>query len=212
MAKQQQNEQLTVYAALLRAREEFPTIVKDETADVGKYKYKYVELSSVLAAVTPALTKHGLILVQTVDCHAQHGPVLLTRLVHIDSGTDIQSGYPLQPDRPNDPQALGKAVTYARRYSIFAVLGLAPEDDDAQKTDRPARQKQLQKAEETPDEDPSILAAIAKLGGAKSFQFLKERYFSLPEHIRNDPRVVKAKNVQYRKLERQAKEQQEAAT
>lgn len=200
MAKQvpSQPEALSVYAALLRAREEFAPVVKDETADVGKYTYKYVELSTLLAAVTPALSKYGLIVVQTVD-HTEHGPVLVTRLVHVDSGTEIGSSYPLQPARPNDPQALGGAVTYARRYALLCILGVAPEDDDGQKASRPVATRKADKPADY-EYDRQVKAALAEVGKATSRDDLNRRFLALPESMRKDKAVNEACKAIARRL------------
>jgi len=57
-------------------------------------------------------------------------PVLTTRLMH-SSGEWLEGEWPLNPVK-NDPQALGAASTYARRYSLMAALGIATEDDDGE--------------------------------------------------------------------------------
>jgi hypothetical protein len=205
-ATPQSSEPATVYAALLRAREEFQPVVKSETADVGKFTYKYVDLGTVLAAVTPALTKHGLILVQTVDFLA-HNVVLLTRLVHVDSGTDIVSGYPLQPAKPNDPQALGSAITYARRYAILALLGLAPEDDDAQQASKPAHRQPPTTADNRPADhsrDKEEAGALRTLGQAKTLAELRQLWSGLPQHLREDSVVIRGKDALKKKLGKEA--------
>ncbi len=114
---------MTVYRALAAARAEFPPIKKDRSA----YNYKYADLSTVMDAVTPILRKHQLEIVQTVQMDR-----LDTTLYWIDDDaiTDdsIACSLPLPTDAAS--QALGSAITYARRYSIVTLLGLVTEDDD----------------------------------------------------------------------------------
>jgi hypothetical protein len=87
------------------------------------FKSKYATLTSVLRAVQHPLSKNGLSIVQTVDSEK-----LITTLLHA-SGQWISSEYPLHVTK-RDPQGFGAAVTYARRYSVKALLSLAEEDND----------------------------------------------------------------------------------
>lgn len=89
------------------------------------FKSSYASLDAVLRVVNPALGKHGLCLTQWPD-----GEVLRTMLGH-ESGQWISADYPIHPVKP-DPQGVGSAITYARRYAAMAVLGVAPEDDDGE--------------------------------------------------------------------------------
>ncbi|OFW58460.1 MAG: hypothetical protein A2133_00840 [Actinobacteria bacterium RBG_16_64_13] len=117
-------------AALAKAQAEFPSVKKDQTAKIesqkGSYSYTYADLASVLEAVRGPLTKNGLALVQPMTWSDEH-PWLLTRLLH-SSGQWIESRYPLA--MYERPQEMGSAITYARRYTISALLGIAAEEDD----------------------------------------------------------------------------------
>jgi hypothetical protein len=85
---------------------------------------------------------------------------LITRLVH-SSGQYFESVYPL-PTTAIDPQSMGSAITYARRYSLCPLLGIAGEtDDDAQG----AKQAEAEKQEA--EEDQKRAAARAKMEEAK---------------------------------------------
>jgi hypothetical protein len=109
--------------ALIKARAEFPPILKDKNNP--HFKVSYASLDSVLDAVTPVLCKHGLAIVQVME----KGNILKTQLFH-ESGEVIVSEYEL-PDI-QDSQKKGAALTYARRYSVCALLSItADEDDDA---------------------------------------------------------------------------------
>lgn len=114
---------INLIQALIKARAEFPPIEKDKTNP--HYKMSYASLDSVLDAVTPSLCKHGLAIVQLME----RGNILKTHLFH-ESGEVLTSEYEL-PDI-SDSQKKGAALTYARRYSVCALLSItADEDDDA---------------------------------------------------------------------------------
>ena len=120
----------SLVAALIAAQSEIGPITKDKTAKTGAYSYTYADLPAVLEAVQPALHGNGLCITQTVG--SENGlPHLITTLRHT-SGETIEGHYPLIVPSMDDPQKLGGAVTFARRYSILAMLNLATEDDDAQ--------------------------------------------------------------------------------
>ena len=113
--------------ALIKAKTEFNPIQKDGTNP--HFKKKYATLDAVLAAVTPALGQHGLVIIQTTElCEGK--TVLQTHLYH-ESGESITSNYPLP--EISDCQKFGAALTYARRYAVCAILSVtADEDDDAE--------------------------------------------------------------------------------
>lgn len=113
-------------AALAVAQGEIKGAIKD--AENPYFKSSYADLASVWDACRSALSKNGLAVVQTTtDC--EFGKIrLVTRLIH-KSGQWIKSALLLKPMK-DDPQALGSAITYGRRYSLAAMVGVAPEDDD----------------------------------------------------------------------------------
>lgn len=116
-------------AALDAAAQEFNTVLKDKNNPA--FKSKYADLGAVLDAVSPALHKHGLRLTHQVQGTFTEAPGenLATFLWHIESGEYLQSVQRLEPVQKT-PQGIGSAITYARRYSIMALLCLTAEDDD----------------------------------------------------------------------------------
>lgn len=119
--------------ALIKARAEFPSIQKDKINP--HFKVSYASLDSVLDAVTPVLCKHGLAIVQVTAV----GNILKTHLFH-ESGEFLTSEYEL-PDI-QDSQKKGAALTYARRYTVCALLSItADEDDDSNATKDELRSK-----------------------------------------------------------------------
>lgn len=91
------------------------------------FKSKYADLPTIRDAVTGVLSKHGLAIAQFTRC-GEHGTVLVTRLMHADGGV-IDGEFPL-PNLSDQPQKMGSAITYARRYSLAAMCGIAAEEDD----------------------------------------------------------------------------------
>lgn len=123
----------TLAGALARVQEELPQVLKAETATIpgkeGKqgYKYSYADLAAVSRAILPILGKHGLSWV-TKPTLLDGRFVLVYKLLHGPSGEVEEGVYPL-PDR-GSPQDVGSAITYARRYCLCSVSGVAPDDDD----------------------------------------------------------------------------------
>jgi hypothetical protein len=90
------------------------------------FKNRYADLASVRDAISPALTKHGIAVTQTMK--VSDGSFMLeTTLLH-KSGQWIASDYPLPLNAK--PQELGSALTYARRYSLSSLVNIAADDDD----------------------------------------------------------------------------------
>jgi ERF superfamily len=114
-------------SALLAVQKEAPKLQKDGVNP--HFKNKYVPLDSLMEAITPVLTGHGLVWI-TLPCRDEQGePALRYRLVHVESGEEITETMPLLL-KAEDPQGQGSAITYARRYSLMALLGLVANDDD----------------------------------------------------------------------------------
>ena len=119
-----------IAAAVLAAQKEMPAIHKDSKADTGKFSYTYLSLQKLLETVVPVLNKHGLALLQAPAIDDISGrQILYTRLVH-ESGEEIEFASPLIVTGNETPQAWGGAVTYARRYALTALLGIAADEDD----------------------------------------------------------------------------------
>lgn len=102
---------------------------------------KYADLLAVWDACREALTNNGFAITQIADTDSEGRAVLETVLMHT-SGEWIKGRLPLLPVK-TDPQAQGSALTYARRYSLAAIVGLCTEgDDDAEGSmDRKGKQK-----------------------------------------------------------------------
>ena len=91
------------------------------------FKSKYADLAGIRDTVTPALSANGLSISQFTEI-GDGILIVCTRLIHA-SGQWIESQYPIINDT-NKPQAMGSAMTYARRYSLSAICGISSEADD----------------------------------------------------------------------------------
>ena len=115
----------TVLFNLKQARKEMGDIKKDSVNPF--HKSKYASLAVYIEAVDEPLDRWGMILVQHIGGDYDK-PLLITELTHIESGEWIRS-YVQLPNPKQDCQGLGAAITYLRRYSMSALLGLHPEND-----------------------------------------------------------------------------------
>lgn len=122
------------------------------------FKSVYAGLPSILEAIQVPLEESGLTFSQHPDSES-----MTTILIHCESGEYLQSSFLMKPVK-NDPQSIGSAITYARRYSLGAILGLNIDiDDDGNKASQPKIQV------------PSIPAKRKALLGQKQFDELRAR-------------------------------------
>lgn len=154
-------------AALAKAQAAIRGAEKDRTNP--HFKQQYATLDSVWQACRKALTEHGLSVVQGVSGDGEIVTVT-TRLMHA-SGQWMQSALALKPVK-NDPQAAGSAITYARRYALAGMVGVAPTDDDdgnagSGRNDAPAQAKAsapaASPAAANPASEPPTKEAMARL-------------------------------------------------
>jgi ERF superfamily protein len=91
------------------------------------FRSKYADLAGIRDTVTKPLADNGIAVVQTVDPSGENGVYLRTRLLHT-SGQWIEGACPIL--NVTDMQKMGSAITYARRYSLSAICGIAADEDD----------------------------------------------------------------------------------
>jgi hypothetical protein len=120
------NNQAKVCAAFLKAQKGFAPALKTSTNP--HFKSRYADLSAVVEAVIDSLNENGISLLQVTHPNA-NGVSIETLLIH-ESGEKLSGGVLTVPAAKQDPQGYGSALTYARRYSLMATCGIAPEDDD----------------------------------------------------------------------------------
>ena len=115
-----------VAAALSKAQAKIQGAMKD--ADNPYFKSKYADLGNVWEACRKALTDNGLSVIQTTQGNDPDTVTMVTMLAH-SSGQWIRGYLTMKPTKA-DPQGIGSCCTYARRYGLQAMVGVAPEDDD----------------------------------------------------------------------------------
>jgi hypothetical protein len=115
-----------IAAALVKAQKAFGPALKTSTNPA--FRSKYAKLENCIDAVIDALNDNGIMLMQNTHDHPT-GIVVETLFLH-ESGEVVSNGKLYVPAAKNDPQGFGSALTYARRYSLMAACGIAPEDDD----------------------------------------------------------------------------------
>jgi len=121
------------------------------------FKSKYADLSSVWNACRKLLTENGLSVAQTCD-EIEGRLIIETTLLH-SSGEWISGRLALNPVK-NDPQGIGSAITYGRRYSLSAMVGICPEDDDAEAGMGRKKQQSQPKSNTSTSNNPASDAQI----------------------------------------------------
>lgn len=120
----------------MKAQKDFAPALKSSLNP--HFKSKYCGLDGCIEAVIDALNENGIGLVQrTFDDTS--GVTVETVFIH-ESGESLECGKLHVPASKNDAQGYGSALTYARRYSLMAACGIAPEDDDGQAASKPVQQ------------------------------------------------------------------------
>jgi hypothetical protein len=125
-----------LFEAMAKAQAEITDAEKDSTNPF--FKSKYADLASVRAACVPAMAKNGLCVMQFPFAEGK-STIVVTILGH-SSGQYIRAELTLTA-KDDGAQSIGSAITYARRYSLMAVAGVAAseEDDDGNAAARPNR-------------------------------------------------------------------------
>ena len=117
----------TLAAALAAFQSELPHLGKANTANAGTYMYKYADLADVSTLVLPLLGKHGLSF-SAKPTLTDDGRFVLEYTLRHAAGDSDTGRYPLPSS--GSPQQIGSAITYARRYALSSVTGIAPDEDD----------------------------------------------------------------------------------
>lgn len=115
-----------IAAAFVKAQKAFAPALKTNTNP--HFKSRYVGLDGCIEAVIDALNNNGIALLQPT--HEDGTGVTVETLFLHESGEILSGGKLHVPAAKQDPQGYGSALTYARRYSLMAACGIAPEDDD----------------------------------------------------------------------------------
>tara|TARA_R110000737_G_C14270504_1_gene430336 strand:- start:28 stop:549 length:522 start_codon:yes stop_codon:yes gene_type:complete len=139
---------MSIYKQLLKVQLEVGAISKDSKNPF--FKSKYFDINKLIEVVNPVLSKHGLVLLQPIEDNK-----VVSRLFDAESEKFVESWLEL----PNltDPQKIGSAISYYRRYTLSSLLGLQAEDEDG--NGLKAKPKPVQKP--IPKDFDGLLNAIA---------------------------------------------------
>src|SRR5436853_6886705 len=127
----------TIAAALAKAQAELTNPEKSLTATIrspfpreGDRTFRYASLASGLYIVRKSLGQHEIAIIQSTAIDEDSGQIRLITLLAHASGEWISSDWPVCPiSETAAPHRMGAALTYARRYALFALVGIAGEDD-----------------------------------------------------------------------------------
>lgn len=148
-----------IAAALVKAQINFEKARK--SSKNPHFKSNYAALDVCVDAVRDALNNEGIFLSQ--PCHeCADGVIVETVFLH-SSGEMFSAGKLHVPAAKNDPQGYGSALTYARRYSLLAACGIAPEDDDGNAASKNTKDEELSKSLAAYDKNLSKCETIEQL-------------------------------------------------
>lgn len=165
-----------IASALVKAQKGFAPALKSSTNP--HFKSKYADLSACVEAVIDSLNANGIMLMQ--PCHESESGVTVETMFLHESGETISAGKLHVPAAKQDPQGYGSALTYARRYSLMAACGIAPEDDDGNAAVAES-QRSLERVKQ----------AKELLHRCSSLTELKDAFEQLPPHMKSLCKVVK---------------------
>ena len=189
-----------VYAALAMAQTQMGKALK--AAANPHFKTKYADLADVTEAALPALNANGIAVFQplrTID--GQH--YVVTIFAH-SSGETIECAVPLLVNK-NDMQGLGSAITYARRYGLMMMAGIAPEDDDGNAAVSAAPMIERRPAPRPPAvSEDAIAEAFGYLTGADDLPDLQRVWGNIPADVKAVAKVIAAKDARKAQLQKPA--------
>lgn len=182
-----------LYCALSAAQAQMGRALKDSKNP--HFKSTYADLASVMDACIPALTANGIAVIQPTG-EDEMGRFVKTILVHGESGESAECRVPLIVAK-NDMQGFGSAVTYARRYGLMSMAGVAPDDDDGN-----AAAKSPPKEEKPAGASQSeIETAKTSLASATDLDALRKMWSELSKSVQHVPAVIEAKDARKAALE-----------
>jgi hypothetical protein len=182
-----------IATALVKAQKAFGPALK--TATNPHFRSRYADLAACVEAVMDGLNSNGIALVQQLT-ESDTGVIVETVFIH-ESGEMLNCGKLHVPAVKHDPQGYGSALTYARRYSLMAACGIAPEDDDGNAASR--------KVEKKSEVDESVMADhLAAIEATTTQDDLKKAYVKAYAYANNEPvwqkKVIAAKDKMKGKL------------
>lgn len=157
-----------LYKKLFDLRKEIGSVSKDSQNPF--FKSKYFDINKLLEHVQPLLDKNNLLLLQPI----REGSVY-TQIIDIEDGRCIESG--MQLPVLSDPQKMGSAVTYYRRYTLQSLLGIQAEDDDGNRasSNTPVK-KDLPWLNEGSNEWKGLTAALSREPESVTLEKIQKKY------------------------------------
>lgn len=160
-------------AAMAKAFASIEGAIKGKTNPA--FRSKYADLASVIDAIKPALADNGLWFRQVT--HPSDKGVCVETVIHHASGQSVSCGQLFMPASKMDAQGFGSALTYARRYSLMAALGVPAEDDDgnsasARPADKPAKA--------TDDAEAALILDSLREAAMEGLEALNARFVAVP--------------------------------
>jgi hypothetical protein len=150
---------MSIYKKLFEAKKEIGKISKDSTNPF--FKSKYFDINKLLECVEPILQKHGLLLLQPIS-DGNVGSVIIDVDSAKTTGNKVESVIPLP--QLTDPQKLGSAITYYRRYTLQSLLALQAEDDDANLASKPTKKEEDNKPWLNENDLPKVIQGAIEKG------------------------------------------------
>jgi len=167
-----------VLSALVKAKSQIGSITKGSANPF--FKSKYADLSAILNTVEPVLQEFNLAVIQPV-VNIDSSSFIATTFIH-ESGQYVSIlGSELVAAKQNDPQAMGSAITYARRYSISSALSLNSENDDD-------GERAMNRGNYSPSKPSSSSASVSPFEKMKSYLKTAENKPETYEKIINSPK------------------------
>lgn len=135
-------------SALAKVQAELPKLERDRTVEVtqkngGTYSYSYVTLANLTEAILPLLAKHGLSFAAMPGAGGDGKMCVRYHLLH-DSGEQLSGEFPISGE--GGIQMIGGRITYARRYCLAAIVGVAADEDDEARLSEDGAPRSAQRA------------------------------------------------------------------
>jgi ERF superfamily len=157
-----------IMPALAAAQAKIPNIEKGK--ENTHFRSRYADIADGLSVIRPVLAEHGLVVTQATEFQPDTGLFVLHTRIYHTSGEWIGSTYPLPTS--GKAQEMGSAITYARRYALFALVGTAATDEDTDGND--AAQANMKPKEKAAESVPSVemldAARSAATNGVEAFR------------------------------------------
>ena len=167
--RQANEEQVTLsfHQKLHRAKLAIGKVTKN--ANNPHFKKSYADLNAIIEAVEPILLENGLLLLQPI-----HGNSVCTQIIDVDSDYSIDSCMDLPTGL--DPQKMGSAITYYRRYTLQSILSLQAVDDDGHSASQPVKEQPKVKLKESLDTERFNNAKAKIKAGEYTVEQLKAKF------------------------------------